>query len=194
LEGDWVNQIRNSSDSTESRTVFEAALDTAEKSPYLRSFHGRAYYAYLQAIGAFSGRSIKMNDFDQASLIDHTRTFSMFKKPRSTRLREGFWSLSQLRSRLSEAPELGTPSQTCYRHTGCPSQWRNWWMGTLVTMTPITLDPGALLSHMVSHTYSNYGSPSFPSGNCAGTIREALQGLQTKFNESLADHFMLPEN
>ncbi|EKM79560.1 hypothetical protein AGABI1DRAFT_128707 [Agaricus bisporus var. burnettii JB137-S8] len=56
IEQFWLDEIKKPDQhgTSEQLETFKAALDAAENHPFLRPFHGKAYYAYLQTCNVFN--------------------------------------------------------------------------------------------------------------------------------------------
>ncbi|KAF9451136.1 hypothetical protein P691DRAFT_757611 [Macrolepiota fuliginosa MF-IS2] len=194
IEKEWIDRIQTSGVGA-SCAALEAALDTAERSSYLRHFHGRAYYAYLKAVGAFQpGPALKIGEtMGQAGI-----SLSSFNDQRKLRLVQGFWSLVQLRLRLIAAPEID-PNPSCSHHTGeCAPGWNGWWKETTEGIKTPSCDPSEFLQE-IEKRLPRSGS-LFVSNRaaraiyvyCSATLRARVQQMSSTFLDNIADHFMIP--
>jgi hypothetical protein len=199
IEEEWLKMIQ-SSDLTKARAAFTAALDAAERSPGLRQFHAKAYHTYVKAIGkARASTSVDMNN--TTTFVDLTT--SDLGELRTNRLCRGFWSLSQLRLKLSVAPKIDD-NPSCINHAHlCVLGWVAWWKRNLQAHIN---DPEELIEAMRGRVGPNGitrtkklksdmwdDSTSMTSTlPCSEKILEQLTELTKGFQDTLGDHFMLP--
>lgn len=201
IEEEWLKRIQTS-DSSESRTAFGAALDAAEGSSYLRGFHGKAYYAYLKAVGMFNhGPAIGIEDS-----TGHVETTpSVFNEHRRMRLCQGFWSLARLRSRLAVAPRIDTIPCGDKHGTECMPAWDDWWKEKMGSINPLPHDPGELIQVMICQfpyghqalsfrqKYDTWGNTRQVTIPCSVRIKGKLEEMITVLNDGLANHFVIPQ-
>jgi hypothetical protein len=186
LENTWIDQI---STSDTRLTAFKEGLDFAEESNIFRDFHAKCYYAYLQSSGAFTAQALNKSippiDLDQAgSYVGNP--LPDVNSERQIRLLAGFWSLSQLRVRLSQPPKLAE-NPSCQRHaTDCIPGWNYWWKD--VTSKAVQIgDPGVLIEHILERARNGVGSI-----RCQIPVKPSLAAMKEDFYTSLASRFMLP--
>lgn len=204
IEQEWLNLIRNS-DPPKSRAAFESALDVAENSPYLRRFHGEAYYTYLKATNMFNAvpSQAGMEMEEEAEYVDHSLWDFKLEPQRSVRLCRGFCSLTQLCLKLSVAPKIGD-NPSCERHaTVCIPGWDKWWKENSTSFC--THDPRELLLHIQGialadqrDLYYTQPAPSSIYGKstvsipCSYQIKEKIRIMVNIFGDRLPDNFMIP--
>lgn len=191
IEEEWLRRI-HSATGDDLRTTFEAALDTAESLPHLRKFHGKAYYQYLKAIGMFGRQPLpKIRIDDSTEYIELSP--SSFNEQRRLRLHEGFWSLTRLRLKLSEAPKIGD-NPSCPRHTTeCVVTWDEWWKETLRSIGPSPNDPGDFIREMERKLPTNGTRLTYLRNvSCQDQIVGKARLMSHMFDETLANHFMIP--
>lgn len=190
------------SQSSHSGKALVWALDLAERL-HLRAFHGKAYHTYLKAIGKFNLRAD--NDVTTigiakiASYVDK-EPHAGLNETRKLRLYHGFWSLTQLRHHLDKAPLLDANPQ-CHVHiTVCKAGWEQWWRDFLEGATAegrYLNDPGKLFQELQKRimveplrmNQSPYLSNQVP---CHALIKAQVCAMKKQFDDTLANHFMIP--
>ncbi|KAF9451135.1 hypothetical protein P691DRAFT_757610 [Macrolepiota fuliginosa MF-IS2] len=195
LENEWLNIIRTS-DASESRIAFDAALDAAEGSSYLRRFHGKAYYAYLKGIRIFQQGPV-MSIANSDGYVDLGGP-STFNEPRRIHLCQGFWSLARLRSKLYTAPKIDD-NPSCNKHTKeCKRGWEAWWNEASKSASN---DPGEFIQGMVSKlsgnssmTYKNKDGARSAQVPCSNQLKEGVRQMAKIFDDSIPDHFLIPRD
>ncbi|KAF9443227.1 hypothetical protein P691DRAFT_738125 [Macrolepiota fuliginosa MF-IS2] len=200
IQQGWLSHISDSS--RESVTAFVQALGVAELSNDLRDFHGQAYYAYLKATSIFDVRSVgtiaalDMNSVPSSYVHQDLRSLS---ESRKMRLYMGFWSLSQFRIRLAQAP-IFPDRPSCPNHARfCIPGWQDRW-NTVIREAEqkgrCLNDPGKLLEEV--HGSINGGGAVRSPGNrsqvvsCHGFIVEQFNSMKQNFDSRIADHFLIP--
>ena len=198
IEDSWIQDIR-SSDPTQSQKALEAALDIAELSPIHRRFHGKVYYAYLQAI-LNHNKSASIPAENPVEFINHVS--SKLSGERTSRLYGGFWSLSQLQVRLSVPPQIKSDFSCSCAASPCLVAWNEWWDEKLRSLNPPPQDPGDLLQRIqalalsgicrVNRRRDSYHSNQPTKVPCSSKMAAQLGEMMKTFNDTLPDHFMIP--
>lgn len=201
IEEAWLGCISALVDGQRRLDALNAALDVAERSNCLRSFHGWAYYNYLISTGVFSARSPDstlnlLNSWDDTSYLD--QSLSTFTQERRLRILNGFWSLSRLRLKLMRPPQL-PDSPSCLYHTKtCLPAWKEWWKD-LVSETfrnkNCFNDPGFIIrsarEKVASPILFHVGLEEYTIP-CDAAIRSQVKVISDTFDNNLASHFMIP--
>ncbi|KAF7768275.1 hypothetical protein Agabi119p4_7518 [Agaricus bisporus var. burnettii] len=197
MEQVWFRRISSPSPSSDRTIAFREALVVAEGSDHLREFQAKSYYAYLQSSGLFEKQVQHTVPIELDGLASHMdESLGNLSSERRMRLLTGFWSLSQLRLRMSQPPKL-MDNPSCARHTSdCVPCWESWWKDILNNATKIG-DPGKLIDH-ISNTGKNISlgqhSPSNPTqvtNSCTALVRSKILMLKKDFDDSLANRFMV---
>ncbi|KAF5360693.1 hypothetical protein D9756_005119 [Leucocoprinus leucothites] len=202
IEEEWLHEVQHT-DVIRSRQALEAALDAAERSPAHRRFHGRAYHAYIKSTGAHHALAPIMSG-DPGTYVNLTS--SEFNGVRTSRLCRGFWSLSQLRLRLSVPPQLDD-NPSCTNHTTqCVDAWNKWW-GEKLQVLAATQDPLDLIQKIQNSVASDHvicaSSPRWNGRTwqnhsvavpCSPRFVAQLKNMTKVFEDTLADHFMIPSD
>lgn len=199
IEQGWLNRITRSATGN---ICFISALDAAERGN-LRQFHGKAYYFYLKAIGKFNtpptdgGASTSITNI--ASFVEKEPVCKLSDE-RKLRLFQGFWSLMQLRYRLNNAPTLD-PNPQCRVHaSACQVGWESWWKAFLKEIEADGRrlnDPNDLFQELQQRIMLKPIRP--PNNNipvsevpCHALIKTQVCAMKKQFEDTLADHFMIP--
>lgn len=195
MEVDWLSRIRSKQ---QSPFPFKHALDIAEESSALREFHGKVYYTYLQAAGIFDLQA--RDGFGGSGIVDTPLDIDESLSELSSQRREciyrGFWSLSQLRLKLSQPPKVDDDLPCSGDHAyKCMPGWHAWWKEVLEKAARDGRqlnDPGKLIEEMKTKLSSpiRHGNSIIP---CNARIVERVRLMEESFVSSLADRFLGPE-
>ncbi|KAJ3562922.1 hypothetical protein NP233_g9272 [Leucocoprinus birnbaumii] len=200
----WLLNIKGR-DKTRQLSAFISALEIAEQcGSDLRTFHGQAYYSHLKATGKFD---LSPRNDSASTGIGSIFSFVADEPPpdlgesRRLRLYHGFWSLTQLRHRLDTAPPLDDNTQ-CNEHvTICQAGWTKWWKDFLYAVQKKKRigDPGTLLLELQKRILVEpiCSSPAAGEGSvaqvpCQAQIKTQVCAMKKQFDDTLADHFMIP--
>lgn len=146
IEQLWLDEIKKPDQhgTSEQLETFKAALDAAENHPFLRPFHGKAYYAYLQTCNVFNVTLGTGHLLGQRGYVDHFPLASGgLNDQRSIRLSHGYFSLMRLRSKLSAPPALLISVGMCHEHPS--SRDDVWQVGWSFAHKQTELDPAKFL-------------------------------------------------
>ncbi|KAF9440441.1 hypothetical protein P691DRAFT_780080 [Macrolepiota fuliginosa MF-IS2] len=200
IEQEWLQRISGSS-KAEQISAFLGALDVAEFSGGLRDFHGRAYYTYLKATGIFDAHPLCTTitiDIGGAPSSYMNQDLDFLDAKRQLRIYKGFWSLSQLRLRLTQAPKL-PDCPSCSNHTKtCIPAWQSRWNSILSEAEQqgrCLDDPGKLLGEVwnsLSRRPITIPHNNWSTIGCHRFIVEHLETMMRKFNGGIAEHFIVP--
>ncbi|KAJ3566861.1 hypothetical protein NP233_g6733 [Leucocoprinus birnbaumii] len=196
LEDEWLRRIQGAENG-----ALVSALDAAESCAELRSFHGRAYHAYLKSCNFFDFRKTpKISDpitFDEIGGCTD-EIFMTLSDQRKSRLMQGFWSLSVLRPRLSRPPKM-EDNPTCSKHTNsCAEAWESWWNSGVIANVErkgkSLSDPGTMMEEILKKAKSvPQGGHWLPRGPpCDASMRAQAEKLAERFFETLPDRFGIP--
>ncbi|KXN81486.1 hypothetical protein AN958_04532 [Leucoagaricus sp. SymC.cos] len=199
IEKDWLGRIEDRSHN-ESLIAFDQALTAAERSNYLRQFHGRAYYSYLKSTGIFNTRA--QDSFGTTSVPGVTscmdESLAAFNDQRKLRIYQGFWSLSQLRLTLTQAPKLDD-NASCSQHSrDCAEGWKNWWKAAFDDNMQAGMswnDPGDLIKMINDKAQSRErlyysGCYTFP---CDRFLKKQVVSMKANFDNTIPDRFGIPK-
>ncbi|KAF7768277.1 hypothetical protein Agabi119p4_7520 [Agaricus bisporus var. burnettii] len=196
IEQVWFHRI--SSLSPDRTTAFAEALNVAEGSDRLRNFHANLYYAYLRSSGIFEKQLQDTTPITLDGVGSYTdESLVKLSGERRMRLLTGYWSLSQLRLKMSQPPKL-MDNPSCAIHTSdCVPRWESWWKDVLNNATRIG-DPGKLVEY-ISNAGKNISLGQHIPFNrspltisCTVLVRIKILTLKKDFDDSLADRFMIP--
>ncbi|KAF7768621.1 hypothetical protein Agabi119p4_7864 [Agaricus bisporus var. burnettii] len=200
IEQQW---LRNIMTLPHQGNCFVKALDTAEHLN-LRQFHGKIYHCYLKALGKFNSSPAK-EDSDApvhignaASLIERELICDQLDDTRRLRLYHGFLSLMQLRNNLDKSLPL-SDNDHCQKHINCQRGWDIWWSEFLVGMQKAqrgerSCDPDDFFHKLEQRIMARpilvpYGTREV---YCQALIKAQVCATKKQFDDTLADHFMIP--
>ncbi|KXN82336.1 hypothetical protein AN958_02666 [Leucoagaricus sp. SymC.cos] len=201
MQSAWLSAILNKG--KEIVTIFKSGFKAAEES-HLRKFHGQLYYAYLKVVTS----NLKISPTNSVSPRSITNIVSFVTAgPQISELEEkyrvglyhGFCSLTYLRRQLDTAPPLADNNQCTVHSTVCKSGWTSWWDKFLSDVqkggSERIEDPGHLIRELETRVSSKpiYCINGYPNEiPCHALIKDQVVGLRKKFEDALADHFMVP--
>jgi hypothetical protein len=194
----WLDKI---SSSTRPVANLEDALDAVEGLDFFQKIHANCYYACLQSSGAFTAQASESSPINLDQIGSHLGESLLggLNSERRMRLLSGFWSLSQLRVKLSQPPRL-MDNPSCTRHTSdCIPGWDSWWKDIISNAVGIS-DPGQVIQHISEQTQgdigarrrSQYGYPdTIIPIPCQSAVKSMILAMKRDFEASLANRFML---
>ncbi|KXN80631.1 hypothetical protein AN958_09274 [Leucoagaricus sp. SymC.cos] len=192
--------------------IFQDLFSLPQSAGTLRQFHGKAYYMYIKNVVMLHSSSESLIELGNFAAFVNLDT-SVLNELRCHRLCQGFWSLAQLSMKLLAAVPRLNDNTSCTDHSSiCIPTWNTWWKAESTGLPVQThYDPRVLIESMQNLANSDRELISvFRSGYdydglvetfeaempipCKARILDQLEEMTRIFDDTVADHFMLPHD